>query len=476
MAPEKLPRGLWHRKRREQHGSREKPKENPSYGLADSDSSAIESAIVFFQFRKSRAVQNGNGFFVHVPGAQRDVIFTAGHNLIDEKGERSTELRIWWQGQQDWVTVAPEDVRISAQYEANPTPASAIDDYGAILLPEPDPRARAPPRPGFGFALKLAEEERFEYPFFVTTYKAGTFIGEDARPLTSSDMCVNPIVNKNQLEYLAETQPGVSGSPVWVGYNKQVTVVAIHNYGPRIAHGPRRNKPGYGSRGTRISLRVLREIFSWAGVLETNKQLRVAVPPRNNDDDDEDDEDEGLEYEGDDYEGGGLDDDDDDDAETPPTPPPLPLSLTWSPQDRILRVVAGSSHEPSLTRFFALPVYASTLVPGKRPVVEWGFGMGEDADRCLWASWDVERKTATMVPSLRQARLARWERKGGGGGGGAHAVILQWQDDLWELIVKTDPSVVKPWDLRDPGTEFRGVSFKTLDDDVQGSYNRFTLV
>ena len=101
------------------------------------------------------------------------------------------------------------------------------DNYGIIMIPKPPPRTTSGPRrrPGLGFALKLAEEERFEGPLSVTAYRSGAPQG--SRPTTSSGKCVNPIVNRNQLEYLVETEAGVSGCPVWLGYKRYPTVVAI---------------------------------------------------------------------------------------------------------------------------------------------------------------------------------------------------------------------------------------------------------
>ena len=121
------------------------------------------------------------------------------------------------------MPIKDEDIRISEKYEENPTSASAVDDYGIIMIPKPPRTSR--PRPGLGFALKLADEDRFDESLSVTAYRSGAPRG--SRPTTSSGKCVNPIINRNQLEYLVETGAGVSGCPVWLGYNRYPTVVAI---------------------------------------------------------------------------------------------------------------------------------------------------------------------------------------------------------------------------------------------------------
>ena len=121
------------------------------------------------------------------------------------------------------MPIKDEDIRISKKYEENPTSASAVDDYGIIMIPKPPRTSR--PRPGLGFALKLADEDRFDESLSVTAYRSGAPQG--SRPTTSSGKCVNPIINRNQLEYLVETEAGVSGCPVWLGYNRYPTVVAI---------------------------------------------------------------------------------------------------------------------------------------------------------------------------------------------------------------------------------------------------------
>ncbi|KAI0102606.1 hypothetical protein GGR51DRAFT_287819 [Nemania sp. FL0031] len=423
MLQKPLPKELWHRDRRAHERNREHPKDQPLYNLSNSNSSAIESSVVALRFIKDGTTDGGNGFFVNVPGTEQGVIFTAGHNLIDEKKNRTKNLEAWWQGQPAWVKIDDSQVRISRIYEANPTAASGISDYGAILLP----KAPGTTYPGFGFALKLAEEERLEPTLSITSYKAGSNIG--ANPSTSTGPCMNPIINKNQLEYKIDTEGGVSGSAVWVGYNKYPTVVAIHNYGPKRA-GPK-----YGSRGTRINLTVLREIFQWVGVFQENKRILVKSP-------------------------------------SPPAPA-LGLRLIYSPDDQIIRVVVGES-EPdraALERFDVLPVYSSAVV-GTKPTVEYGFRQADSSQESHWISWDKEWECATLASALDRSKLADWALKGKTT---MSTISRQFDGTLWEVIVKADSSVVKPWDLDFPGAEFSGISYQKKGARTKDSFSTFVL-
>lgn len=53
MAGHKLPPEYWHRDRQRQQGQAQPPIEKPLLGLAYSDSSVIESAVVRFSFKKA---------------------------------------------------------------------------------------------------------------------------------------------------------------------------------------------------------------------------------------------------------------------------------------------------------------------------------------------------------------------------------------------------------------------------------------
>lgn len=170
--------------------------------------------MVIFQTGASQ--QAGTGFFVNIPGVKANFILTAGHNLISE--ELHTDLEVLFFGSKEYIPISNKDIRVNPVYAATPKESSAEHDYGVILLSE-----KYEPPGDFGFSLPLGVADRLDCELSVTGYPAGT----DAEIVTSSGRVVNPIIRKNQLEYMVETEPGLSGSPVWVGYKRHPTVVAI---------------------------------------------------------------------------------------------------------------------------------------------------------------------------------------------------------------------------------------------------------
>jgi hypothetical protein len=84
-------------------------------------------------------------------------------------------------------------------------------------------------------------------------------------------MSSGPVVNKdsteNQLIYDAQTEKGNSGSPVWFAQGSVAIAVAVHNNGPE-------DKTKGVRRGSRISPKLLRDVFTWANV-DTSKRLRA---------------------------------------------------------------------------------------------------------------------------------------------------------------------------------------------------------
>lgn len=198
----------------------------------------------------------------------------------------------------------------------------------------------------------------------------------------------------------------------------KLTLACFSNYGPRI------KRPKYGSRGTRVNLKVLEEIFQWVGVSKKAKTLQVR----------------GVKI-------------------------PYPLSLTWSQEDQALRVVVQQSTNPALMKFDVLPVYGPPVVPGQKIRAEFGFSQ-QHSDVKRWVSWNVEWRSATLVDDLRRARPGLWTTNRSSG-----SVEMLWQGSVWELAVRTDSSVVKKFDLEEPGAEFSGVDYETSDNriDVSGS-------
>ncbi|KAH8587495.1 hypothetical protein B0O99DRAFT_747494 [Bisporella sp. PMI_857] len=211
----------------------------------------LQNCVVKLRFNQGEGGEslNGTGFYINIPGAEKAIILTAGHNLISEKRELSTNLKI---SDNTGSTVDYNSVKICAAYEQNPGERSAVDDYGAILLPEVNN-----PRRGFGFCLRLSSNE-LKDKVYVTGYKE-----QDGEPVTSDGHVVE---TAEQLQYMVSTEQGMSGAPVWFAYEGFGTVVGIHNYGPA--------KSDQGSRGTAFNEKVLRDICKWTGVGHFQKRLR----------------------------------------------------------------------------------------------------------------------------------------------------------------------------------------------------------
>ncbi|KAH7268877.1 hypothetical protein B0J15DRAFT_462866 [Fusarium solani] len=330
-----------------------------------------------------------------------------------QQGSELNQLRAWWKSVRAdaWVDIAEKDTHISKVFPSKPTEASAIDDFGIILIPKNN--NPPPPKTAFGFALRLAEEERIEGVCNISSYL--TTARKDYPATRSTGQFMNPILKQHQIAYLATTEAGVSGSVVRTGYNGKPVAVAIHNYGPK------RKSPKYGSRGSRIDMKMMREIMEWTGVYKRGVAI-LAQPAK----------------------------------KSQPTPT-YPLYLSWSETDKILRVHVQDDTEPIPAEavFEALPVYSSAMLLGDDPKI----------------SWNVEWDSASFASSLGRARLARWEVKGK-----TALIALNWQDSITEVVVRTDDGVVKPWELEFPDSDYSGVAYqKRAFGTFKNSYNRFIL-
>uniref|UniRef100_A0A8H7TRZ2 Serine protease n=1 Tax=Bionectria ochroleuca TaxID=29856 RepID=A0A8H7TRZ2_BIOOC len=435
MVQSLLPKGQWHRDRRGDSGhGREREKEFIRFGVNSLDDSVIGQAVAMLRFVKGGAEKGGNGFFVNIPGQDKAVIFTAAHNLIDVDGTRTTKFRAWWQGADRWAQIEEKDTHISSVYSKTPTKDSAIDDFGIILVD----RNSTPPPPttAFGFALRLGEEDRIDGLCNVSSYLVSAQQGD--KPTRSTGNFINPLLKEHQLEYLVPTEAGVSGSVVWVGYNGSPVAVAVHNYGPK------RKSPKYGSLGSRINLKMMREILEWTGVY--HRATKILAQPLGK----------------------------------KQAAPPHPLTLIWSDDDKIFRVHvqddADPSDKPDESVFEALPVFSSAMLQGKEPRVEFGFAQPDHrtADKpgaVRWVSWNTEWGSAGMSSSLGRARPARLEKKGT-----SSTISLNYQGNVLDIVFRTDREVVDEWELKFPGSDFSGVAYQTRGtQDFQNPYTRFVL-
>lgn len=127
-------------------------------------------------------------------------------------------MKIQLFNRKEYIDIPNEDVRINSIYAATPTERSAEHDYGVVLLPD----GFEPPG-DFGFSIPLGVEDRLDSHLSVTGYPTTN----NATIRTSNGNAVNPIMRKNQLEYMIDTEGGFSGSPVWLSHKGHPTVVAI---------------------------------------------------------------------------------------------------------------------------------------------------------------------------------------------------------------------------------------------------------
>lgn len=156
---------------------------------------------------------------MNIPGAKKRFVLTAAHNLLSQR--EHTELKIQLYKSDEEIDIPKDNIRVSSEWENSPEkPHAAASDYGVIFLPE---QFQSPG--DLGFSLPLGAADRFDCELSVTGYRTGSTTNDS--PSTSTGSCIHPIMDENQLEYDIETEAGLSGSPVWVGYKTHPTVIAI---------------------------------------------------------------------------------------------------------------------------------------------------------------------------------------------------------------------------------------------------------
>ncbi|KAK6329888.1 hypothetical protein TWF718_003315 [Orbilia javanica] len=214
--------------------------------------------IVKLKFQQDGNAHTGTGFYLNIPEAAFNVIVTAGHNLISGEKSESKGLKVLKPSKESAEKEEEEEISkifISKSYKDNPTSDNAINDYGVILTKKAEGVNTAK---GFGFSLKLGHEQLKGRPLEVSGYRVGSVAG---KPIVSSGNCVRS--RPGQIEYKVETEPGLSGSPVYLPFKGHEVAVAIH-------HGKKRY-----AIGTQIDERVLCDILHFAGVGYKGKSLKV---------------------------------------------------------------------------------------------------------------------------------------------------------------------------------------------------------
>lgn len=266
------------------HPTRAKPKDAETFEGLDKAQLDLEKMVVQLSFDQGKGELNGTGFYINLPGAKEDIILTAGHNLISETKQRSTSLCVL--GSAVPITVSDEKFKICSRYEDDPGPKQAVYDYGAIFVPRGANNYNQP-KLGFGYSLKLGIDEDLKGRVHVTGYKGRE---KKANPKNrpaggAASSSLGELVESSgryagdgsQLLYEADTEQGMSGSPVWIEHNGYPTVVGIHNHGAEKEKGKTadQGKKKKRNRGTQINLNVLRDVCQWAGIGQFGKRLRV---------------------------------------------------------------------------------------------------------------------------------------------------------------------------------------------------------
>jgi len=182
----------------------------------------------------------GTGFFLNVPGASKDVLVTAGHNLIrppkspGDKPQRTQQIEVRLydsDGNPTTEKVEPSDYHIAAPYEQSQTPENAVHDYGIILLDRPIVDGKPKPREAFGFDIVLAAMDLQSKELGTNLIAfVGGYPGILNKTPTSEFRQGSGTFGRHkdrQVLYHAGTDQGMSGAPIWVNYDGEEVVVGI---------------------------------------------------------------------------------------------------------------------------------------------------------------------------------------------------------------------------------------------------------
>ncbi|GLA16018.1 hypothetical protein AnigIFM62618_002576 [Aspergillus niger] len=358
-------------------------------GLNRARTQALEDWVVKLRFTRDGDIRLGTGFYINIPTADSYVILTAAHNLVDANNNPSRNLSIERHGK-GAIDATGLQWHVCPAYNLSRKGRDSDNDYGVIIVPEEIQNVadglRSPSqsggatkgksRPsekrqlGFGFSLALSESnfhgERLELTGYYPDSSGKNNMSEGVR--SSNGECLRS--SKNSLEYGIDTEPGVSGSPVWIPYRGHETVIAVHNNGPDAKRKTGRKK---GSMGARLSIQTLQQVFNWVGVLHRCKALKA------------------IEQRGE---------------------PAEPLYLNFLSEEEYAWVHWGREELNSVFNVF--PAYASTPTRIAAPLYVFQHVASPDwpDDRMTqqWVLWDVKSRGVKLTDKLQPLCFAELEK------------------------------------------------------------------
>ncbi|ETS03058.1 hypothetical protein M419DRAFT_76559 [Trichoderma reesei RUT C-30] len=405
---------------------------------------SLKNTIVRLQFMfGGKAVPHGTGFFVNLPSSTHDVILTAAHNLIDEKKTRATNMMVIY-GDNDREPAT--EFRICPTYEKylETDPKSderGIYDYGVILLAK-NPLLQSK-RQGMGLSLGICYDDTLRVSKEV---RVSGYDGKDGdSPIQSS----GPLVRAgNQLEYLAPTEPGMSGSAVWIPYGGHPMVVGIHNMAPKqeLKLGPKPT-PKPGSRGARITDEVFRNLCLWTRVGFFNKRLCVMGTKSR----------------------------------------PHNTYLCFSRHCEFAKVFLGSSDSAMAQDNVAFDILPATVPPvwAQKSSPLWAFKFckppGWGGKGKCWVEWRPSRQQAVLVDTFKEMNLVRFQEATLKGGKKRLCIVLpDGMDESQNQELRLYDDNREEEDIEDGMTEFAGVLFADQGDKnalgVSSSLDCFILI
>jgi len=200
----------------------------------------------------------GTGFLINIPGSNTGCVLTAGHNLWMETRSYVDSVEIKFPGRDLIVISKSSNITnrqryfVSRQYEQN---FHSNYDYGAIILPGYQQH-------GIGYTVLATNEElgNTAEPAELAGFpgdKPGMTIWATRGPLDSIDSgdpgsSEEPGSKSKRLFYTLDTFGGQSGSPVYLRYKGDWTVVAIHTHGFEESNS-----------AIRLRVEMLREVMGW---------------------------------------------------------------------------------------------------------------------------------------------------------------------------------------------------------------------